>query len=438
MARRKQVPQTAKPTLRRRLIELGKDVLIVALTCSAVLLAAQTPMAHQLRELVGPSQKPQGAQSLQTKESVAPYGAAVRSSRGLYGVNYDQAAVGAVFERFSPTLGEALSTASQPEKLTEARWRALLEQPGLSFVFQGAPPLSVLSAWVGEDAAPEGRCELLALGWDGSNLWLGWRDGEDYYRARTGVAYEGYLAGLLEEFSPNGAAYAYTLSGSDGTYGTLDPYVLVTMASRRPMTYAASSPDLMGDSEALEKLLRCLGFRSGVNSAYETAGEKAINENGDRLRVNGAGRVIFHTGGEGRYPVQCAGEVPTAQEAAQAAGEVLTRACEPWKGEGGFVLTGAERTGEGWTVTFHTRLNGVPVLTDGDGWCAKFIIKGREISDFSLTLRTYTATGTPRAVLSERLAAAALAAKPNSGGKLTLCYTDNRAPVLSAGWVSEE
>ena len=36
MPRRKQSPPVAKPTGRRRLIEIGKDILIVALTCSAL------------------------------------------------------------------------------------------------------------------------------------------------------------------------------------------------------------------------------------------------------------------------------------------------------------------------------------------------------------------------------------------------------------------
>lgn len=437
MARRRQSPQVAKPGLRRRVIELGKDVLIVALTCSALLLAAQTPMASQLRELVTPAEKTAVLTAL-TEESVTPYGMAVRNSRGLYGVNYDQTAVGTAFRRFAPILGEALSTASAPEKLTQSQWRELLEAPGVCCVFQGAPTLSILSAWTGGESAPEGQAEMLALGWDGTKAYLAWRDGSDYLCAGTSVAYTGYLETALEEFSPNGAAFAYTLVRNDEAYDTLDPYVLVTMTARRPATYNAVSPDLVGDADALERLLGALGFRSGVGSAYEAAGDLAINESGDRLRVNSSGRVIFHTGGEGRYSVPMAGEKPTAQEAAAAAWEVLGMAAEPWRGEEKYVLTGAEQSGEGWTVTFHARLGGVPVLSGEDGWCAQFTIKNGEISDFVLHLRGYAATGGNGVVLSERLAAAALHSQPHKGGRLMLCYADAHAAELSASWVAEE
>lgn len=437
MARRRQSPQVARPSLRRRAIELGKDVLIAALTCSALLLAAQTPMASQLRELVTPSEQPAVAAAL-TEESVTPYGVAVRNSRGLYGVNYDQAAVGAAFRRFAPILGEALSAADEPEKLTQRQWQELLEAPGVCCVFQGAPPLSILSAWTGGQSAPEGKAEMLALGWDGTRAYLAWRDGEDYLRAGAAVAYEGYLETALEEFSPNGAAFAYTLARSDGAYDTLDPYVLVTMTAHRPTVYTAVSPDLAGDTDALERLLGALGFRSGVGSAYEAAGDLAINESGDRLRVNSSGRVTFHTGGEGRYSVPMAGERLTAQEAAAAAWEVLGKAAEPWRGEEKYVLTGAERTGEGWTVTFHARLGGIPVLSGEDGWCARFTVRNGEISDFVLNLRGYAASGGTSVVLSERLAAAALHSQPHKGGRLMLCYADARAAELSASWVAEE
>lgn len=437
MAGRKKGPQVAARTPRQRLIELGKDILIVALTCSAFYLAGMTPMVTQLRSWMAPSAPTVQVQPRQARDSVLPYSVAVRNSLGLYGVSYDQTAVEQAFSQFSPLVGEALTTAGTSESITPRQWRQLLEGEGIYCKFQGQAPLEALSAWLGEGPVLSRGAETLVLSWDGSAVWLGWEAGGVHYRARTQVSYSGHMDRVLEEFNPNGAAFAYTLRESDRTYDTLDPYVLVTATTQRPMTYTAVSPDFIGDTDALGTLLEALGFRSGTGSAYEAAGERAINENGDRLRVNAAGRVVFHAGEENRYPVSAIGESATAQEAALAAWEVLNRAAEPWKGEAAYILTGTEETEQGWIVTFQSRLDGIPVYTGTEGWCAQFIIEERKIADFTLDLRTYTGTGMTSLVTSQRLAAAALRSQESSG-QLRLCYTDNWTPTVTAGWVAEE
>lgn len=437
MPGRERGPRVARPSPRRRLIELGKDILIVALACSAFYLAGLTPMVTQLRSWIAPAVPTAQAQPRQARDSVTPYGVAVRNGLGLYGISYDQAGVERVFAQVSSLIGEALATAGDVESITPRQWRQLLDGEVVYCQFQGRTPLEALAAWLGEGTALTGGAETVALGWDGSTVWLGWESGNSRYRARTQVGYLEHMSGVLEEFNPNGAAFAYTLRETDKTYDTLDPYVLVGMTPQRPMTYAAASPDFIGDADALGTLLEALGFRSGTGAAYEAAGELAINENGDRLRVNAAGRAVFHAGEENRYPVASVGETPTVEEAALAAWELLNRAAEPWKGESVYILTGAEKTERGWTVTFQPRLGGIPVYVGEDGWCARFTVEGRRITDFTLDLRAYTSTGTVSLVTSERLAAAALKSQ-RSSGQLKLRYTDSRTPTVAAGWVSED
>lgn len=437
MTGRKKGPQVAARTLRQKLIELCKDVLILALTCSAIYLAGMTPMMTQLRSWMTPPAPTAQSQPRQARDSVIPYSVAVRNSLGLYGVSYDKTMVERAFSQLSPLIGEALSTASAPESITSAQWRQLLDCEGVYCQFQGKMPLEALAAWLGDGSDLTGGAETVALGWDGERVWLGWQEGDAYYRAPTQMSYPGHMSGALEEFSPNGAAFAYTIRETDRTYDTLDPYVLVTATIQRPMTYAVSSPDLIGDADALSTLLEALGFRSGAGSAYEAAGERAINENGDRLRINAAGRVVFHAGEEERYPVSTVGETTAAQEAALAAWELLNQAVEPWKGECTYVLTGVEETEKGWKVTFQPRLEGIPVHAGESGWCAQFTVEGRRITDFIIDLRSYTSTGTTSLVTSERLAAAALKGQKSSG-QLKLRYTDNGSATVTAGWVAED
>ncbi len=438
MARRKHAPPVARPTGKGRLIEMGKNILIVALACSAVFLAWQTPIASRLQEWMNEPSQTAEPVDRQQSEAVEPYLVAVRNSMGLYGVSYDETLVGRAFEQVSSLLGEGLSSAAPGEAISHRQWRILLESPGIYCALQGAPPLSALTAWMGEKGILTGDAQALLLAWDGSQVWLCWRDGNTYFRAGTQVAYEGHMDEILEEFNPNGAAFAYKMAQMNKTYETLDPYVLVSMTAPQPQIYTASAPDFVGDAEALEQLLQVMGFQTGGGSAYESAGELAINESGDRLRISPAGTVTFHAGEEIRYPVTSWGDAVTAQEAALTAWDLLNKIADPWKGEGTFILTKVEETKEGWTITFHNRLNGIPVLTGKDGWCAQFNVEGQGICDFTISVRTYTESGTASVVLGERLAAAALKALPDTGGRLVLCYSDTGTTAVIAGWVAED
>lgn len=441
MAKRKAVPPVARPAGKQRLVEVGKDILILLLTCSALFLAWQTPLVNQFRGLVSPPAEGARPAAGLPKEAVEPYGVTARNSKGLYGTVYHGTQTARTFEQISPLLEEGFATAGASERITRRQWQGHLEEPGVYCVFQGAPPLNILGAWLGEgEGTFEGNAQALLLSWDGGRVWLSWRDGESYYRCPTQVAYEGHMDSILESFDPNGAAFAYSLAQTDRAYASVDPDTLIPMTFSQPREYTASTPDLVGNRETLEQLLSTLGFSSGVGSAYEVSGGLAINEGGDRLRVSSDGTVVFHAGDEVRYPVASLGERPTAEEAAMAAWLLLDQAVTAWKGETDYVLTGVEETPEGWQVTFHCCLEGIPLRVGTEGWCASFTVAGQALRDFTLTLRSYTPTGEAVLLPGPRLAAAAMGSQSyrDSGKRLILCYHDTGAAILSAGWTAEE
>lgn len=436
MIRSKRVPEVVQPGRKTRLIELGKDLLIVVLACSAVFLTAQTSFVTQLRGWIAEPAQTMDPAVRQPEEAVTPYLAAVRGEWGIYGAVYDEETVGRTFSVLEPFLGEGLSTARPAEKISERRWRGLLESPGIYCVFQGSPPLEVLSDWLGGTGDLTGEAQALLLAWDGSVVWLCWRDETGYQAAQTQVSYEGHLQTVVEKYSPNGVAFAYEMSRTDGVYETLDPYVMVSVTPFRPVIYGAQTPDFVENGENLAQLLSALGFQSSGSAAYEMPEGLHISEGTDRLRVRRDGTVVFHGGEEGRYSVSPAGETTTCSEAALAAWELLNRVSSDWRGEEAFILTGAEAEGDVWTITFSSRLEGIPVLAGEDGWTARFTVTGGEISDFTLKLRTYTATESTATVPRERLAAAAMNALENTGGRLVLCYSDTGTESLQAGWVA--
>lgn len=435
MARRK-TPKVARPTGARRLVELLKDFLIVLLTCSAVFLAWQTPMVTHFRGWVAPVTPVVQDPTFPNEDALTPYTLRVNNSMGSYGVSYDAAGLTRVFQRLSPLLGEAFSTAEAPSAITQRTWRDLLESPGVYCAFQGKIPLPVFSAWLGVRESISGQAEALVLARDGDRLTLAWRDGISYYRAATQMSYDTSVSLVLEDFSPNGAAFAYDLAASDDAYSALDLYVLLPVSTPRPQVYAAASPDLVGDQSALARLLTALGFLSGTDSAYETPGGLTVTESGDRLQVTPAGAITYRAGEETRYPIASA-EAPLVSQAAQAAWELLSRIAEPFEDLPDYVLTGAEATETGWAITFEARLDGIPVSTGETGWCARVVTEGSKISEFTLTLRTYTPTGDTTLLPSPRLAAA-LQSIPGTDGKLRLSYSDNLSATLTAGWMAGE
>lgn len=439
MAKHNRTPAVARPTGKRRLIEWGKDALIVLLTCSAIFLAYQTPLVSHVRDMVSPTPPAEEVSSSSAREALTPYALRVSNSLGAYGVGYDDSAVSRIFQRFYSYLGEAFSTAGEPQELSARRWRTLLETDGLYCVFQGDPPLSAFSAWFGMEETLTGQLQALLLAVENSTVTLAWRDGDRFYAADTAVTDVEGLRGALEDYAPNGASFAYTLTAGDDAYEALDDYVLLTASVPQPQVFTASSPDLVNDGEALSALLSALSFPLGMESAYETSEGLTVTENGDRLQVTAAGDITYRAGDETRYPILASGRsVPTAAQAAQTAWELLCRISEQFEGTPTYVLSDAEKLENGWAITFEARLNGIPLTTGSVGWCVRAVTEGRKLSELSMTLRTYTSTEETTLIPSSRLAAAALRSLPHSDGTLTLAYHDSLSATLSASWVTGE
>ena len=425
-----------------RLVELAKDILIVTLTCSAVLLAARTPMFNQVRGWITPPVQVSQPPAWQSEDAVIPAVICVRNSLGLYGVSYDDDLVGQAFwgDHLSSFLGEGLASADAPGRIGRQKWQSLLlECPGIYCQFPGALPLETLQVWLGGQEKGNGltgAALALVLVQSGDQVCLAWQDRNGaYYLAPTKVTYEGRLETVLEEYAPNGAAYAYTLAEEDRAYTHLAPFELISMTSPQPQSWSVSAPDFVGNHNELETLLKALGFHSWAGSTYESGGELVINEGSDRLRVDSFGAVTFRAGEQIRYPVNSGS--PSATQAALCAWNLLNQAAAPWKGETSYVLTGVEETTQGWCVTFHSRLDGVDVLTGEEGWCACFTVTSKGVTDFTLLLRKYAPTGTTSLLPTQRLAAAALSSIPESDGHLLLCYPDPGSGIMEAIWRTE-
>lgn len=453
---------------RRRMVEMGKNLLIVGLTLSAIYLTLRGQAVVGLAEagsgwlgavvrvlgLGGGSELPTDLAEDQPVE-VRPLRMAVNIvGVGTYGVQYDSAAVERLSDGMFTLLGEALSSAGEPESVTEGAWRrALTEQASVYFDFQGRVPLALLYAWTEAGAggflAGENIRRLL-LAEDGTGALTLYYSNEDtgmYYACRTGGGLNGHLQAAVADYAAegNGATFAFTHERGEG-YGRLAPYVMLpkSKAALERTVYRASNPIGRGQSDQTRtSMIEALGFHPNANSSYVAGGKQVVREGGDTLEVYDSGVVEYHSAApeEPRYPVGDGAGAPSLLE--------MVKATQPLAEKSVGVLCGDPRTaglylmgitsleGDRWQVDYGYQLGGVIVQLGREGYAARFVISGGRVSDYTLLPRNYAATEERSTVLPELQAAAAMGALDAGGRELLLVYEDSGSTeTVLAGWIA--
>ena len=429
-----------KNSRKRRAVELGKDVLILLLTCSALWLVLQgplvTPLKGMFREEVPQTSAGYG-QGGDRLEGTLPMAMAVNLPGGArggarYGALYDQAACQALFQQIAGPLMEALSSAGTPQTISRRQWEAVLSSDvGVFLDFQGDVPVPVLMDWLSGGESPLDavvRRLVLAVWQDGTALYYQDRTTGQYWRCPSEVVDPGALTETLSGLADNGVFYAF----ESELYRGLDPDTLLPQAAPAPAVYTASNP-AAGGQKALESIVQDLGFSLNSTSFYP-ADEQVARSGDDSVRMSDRG-VLFYQAGEGevRYPVPLRDGAPALRESVELCRRLAAAVLGSRSGEARLYLISANRLDRGWEIDFGYSLNGIPVHLD-QGYAARFVVTGGQVSQFTLRLRSYTANGGVSAVLPPRQAAAALAAQGMAGGELVLAYLDGGGDTLTAAW----
>ena len=442
---------------KQRIVELVKDALIVLLTCFAIWLAGQTPLAAPFRGLLreeGPRAQPGQSQEADRGSgalpmamvanlpgtSQMPEGAGVpEGSEGVrHGIRYDQEACQELFQKVAGPLTEALSSAGAPEDVTRQAWeQALTARLGVYMDFQGQIPLPVLVGWLsGGEASLTATVRLLALVAGDEGIEVYYRDEEDggFCRCRSQVADPYSLIQALEGLTNNGAFYAFEREGYEG----LDPDTLLLPDAPAPAVYTAANPMSAGQS-ALEALVQDLGFSLNSTSFYSTD-EQVARSGDDSVRLSSRGTAQYlYEGREGRglFPILRQGDAGSLFDSVETCRQLALTAMASRCGDARLYLMSIRERTEGLEIDFGCSLNGVPVLLDW-GYAARFLVSGGQVVQFSIHLRGYTAASASSLVLPPRQGAAALLARGLKGEELMLTYTDNGGDTLTAGWSARD
>lgn len=422
---------------KRRGLEIFKSFLILLLSVSAVFLLLQTPLVEDsgVLDLLEPDPTESGELGKVTLTAAArPSRMAVSSGGERYGVQYDQRETDELFARLGPLLGEALTSAGTPGKISERDWRGYLQGEGIYFDFTGEIPLSALSSWL----QPEGICGLtatarrilLADGKDDS-VTLCYQDMEtgSFYMCETDLQWSLHMEPAIGSTAGNDALFAFE---HEDWAELLNSYTLITEGDAHQI-YTASTPLLTGGE--LADLLEALDY-TGRNHASVSGGELYLDRN-DRLHILNGGQVNYAAAQPGKYPVATARSGVTVAEAIEAARQITERTIGTRCGEAELYLISARQIEDGYQIRFGYRLDGSTVWLYDEGWAAEFYVREDCITDFTLNFRTYLSTGEEALLLSMDWTASMLPSLMDKPCELSLQYRDQGEGKVEPVWVAK-
>ena len=438
----------------RRGVETLKSILIVLLSLSAVYLTLLTldyskvtwaPLQGVLA-LFHPQADQDAADIIpsgQSSISPRPVRIAVCDGTDRFASQYDTQQTDQMFEELSILLTEALSSASSPRQISEDEWRQALEAPGVWFDFLGAVPLDALYAWLGDggtNSALIHSARRMAVSADeDGQVRLSYHNESDglYYACDTTVVYGGHMDLLVSGYGSNGVSFAFEWKEGSG-YEVLDPYVLISAGALQPPVYHASNPLGEIDDTVMTALQQAVSFQPQSNSVYPVANGIRIREGRETLEISRNGTVVYHDGdGDSlRYPIaggENAGLFSLTEATWQLAADTVGR----WCGAARLYLMDVEEQADGSIlVSYGYTLNGAEVALPDGACAARFLVRKGQITDYTLTFRSYEQSGQTSLVLRERQAAAALDALDPEGRELVLCYSDTGGDSVQAGWIA--
>ena len=426
----------------RTVIELGKDVLIIGLTCSALWMLRGGGLWQRV-SLVDdrtPGITEQQASAEDRAAAARPMSITATIQGGIQPercvIRYDDSGVDTMFRQLAGILVETLSSVEEPAQIDREAWEAALAQsPGFCFDFQGELPLSVLSGWLGvERELPEVTMRRLLLTMCGKDVALYCYDlaGERWLRFTTGVVSEAQLENALEGLVADGAYYAF----ESETTANMSPDTVLTPAPE-PMPVCVASNPVVGGRSALEGLMSDLNINLSGCVFYPAAGEEVARIGSDTLRLSTAGVLEYHADEESarQFPVTPISGKSEIFAVVESCRQLLRQVTAERCGQARVYLADVEQTARGWRVEFEYSLNGVGVALE-KGCAAVFDIRNGHITAFTLRLRSYTQGEETQPVLPPVQAAAAMSALSLRGRELRLVYSDRGEGRLVPNWMA--
>ena len=426
--------------MKHRLLEIGKDLLIVLLVLVNLVLAIMCLPRKTLTEtkwLAGALRPFAGLFGLNEAEltytlpssgntitgAAQPVLISLNTEAGRQSAQYSFDALDELYSQYGSLLAQALESGAALQSSSRAAFnRALLGQSAV-FCYPGAVSPEVVGAWLNV-RAPSGAAAqwyLLAAEPDGIALYL---LGEDCQVLHTGLSSDA-LTQQLQTVIPDGSSFAIEADGAP--YAALDPLSLVSASSAAVHDAAGSNPC---DARFISTLATKIGINPYGDARFvDNDGTTSFTETGLSLRVSAQGNILLQIQQEdARFQSASA----SARDRIEAARSLLSELTGGQYGEARVYLQSyTEQDGEA-VCTFGYYLSGIAVQAQEGGIEIRF--SGRQITRASVLCRSYSQQTQTAALLPAAQAAACLP----KGGTLRLLYAEDASGQLHAGWQLSE
>ncbi|MEG1789112.1 MAG: hypothetical protein RR230_00505 [Oscillospiraceae bacterium] len=416
---------------KKEAIETGKTLLIILLLISALLLCAATGVFESIGgvggafvdKVVGGAQESGGYTA-----AAVPFYVVVTPGKSAHcAVLYDDEATAAAYERFSPSLGEALGSSLRPKKVAQEEWEAALAGEGVYFDYINDQLMSVLAGWLGTSVSGEAglhtaRRICLSKSGDGVALYY-YRVRADSgpYRCETKLNWTD-ISARVGEYLPNGARYNFELEES---FPSVDDCAIIMPT--QPRVPSVTALDSLQTSAQSSTLLAAFGMNDVLATSYREGDGALVWVEGDAtLRLSAGGTVVY--GGAGEH-----GQALSPAEAVERVRALCASTIGKYCGEASIYLSSISHSNETdtYTMCFDYSVNGLPVMLPS-GSAAEITVTGQAVTAATMRFRSYSSADIPEKPLPSLQAAAVVEAK--GGGEPMLCYMDN-ADGVTASWV---
>jgi len=415
--------------MKRRIIEIAKDILIVLLICSLLLLTLMVipeqtirsvPWLSRLVQPLAPvlgysdTELTTSVKSTVVSDGAGPIAISVKNAAGRHTALWDFAQLDEDLEVFTPIVTKAMEQAQQFRAVSPGQLNAALGQSGVYLHYADSQPISVLSSWFDTSlpaTLPDMEGCALVVQNDAIVLYL---IGEDSYASDTGISSEELLP-VLNQFEPDGSVFAF-----ETTYA-LDPLSLLPAEGSTVPAVTRSNPC---DARYTEDLATALGFNPYGEGRYlDDHGTLSFSETGTSLTVTADGLITYKD-----QTSHFTAKMSDPADPARCARQFVDLLLDNVSGEGRLYLSSVKQDGTTVICSFDYFICGVPV--DLPQSPVVVTISNGAITEASAQLHAFIPTGKEIHPLPTAQAAALLPA----GYPLELIYQFMADGSLSAGW----
>ncbi len=429
-----------KKISKKQFVEMAKNVAIVVLLVSALLLAGEVGIFSGAAAKPQTTSRPAAYVEGAYVAAATPFLIVVTPESGSHtAIAYDEDELSEAYKRFSSTLGQALGSSSEPEQVTQQEWENALSGRGVYFDFYSGQPLDAVARWL--DTSISGKAgdnvaRRICLALEGDSVVLYYtrtRDTGGVYRCKTAV--NASQLSEISEYIPNGAYYNFEYRNP---FEGVDRCAILTANEIAVPGVTVRLPG--SGAEAYAELMDIFNINSFTEPYVEKDGTVVyVDVDGEAtLQITPSGKVTYTRASAGS-----GNKRTTTLDAIEDTRRLCSETMGRYGGDAEFYMSYILRdsgTGEeaeayaepqSYTVRYDYRLAGLPVFMSDGQSAAEFVIRNGELIYASIQLREYTVTDEWEHPLPSLQAAAIVRA--SGGGEPVLCYVDDASNV-AANW----